>query len=173
MPEIYTPQHVEQISDNPDEEISWLNQDTKWRTARELVHISNPATGDLTDRTYSLVFTNLGIPPISVTGIELAVSAQRNGRIFEDIVQLTYNGEPIGINNFNYDSDTEGHLAITNDTLYGSPTDLWGTELTPEIVSDPSFGFILKYQSHPYYPHRQGMLLYSAKLIVYSEVVDC
>jgi hypothetical protein len=73
----------------------------------------------------------------------------------------------LGNNNFIYVTDEDGHLKITNDTTYGSPTDSWGTELTPEMLKDPSFGVILKFQAHPYYPHRSTIYLDAVSLTVY------
>ena len=153
-----------------EEEILWrVFPGNRFQTEKELRHISNPACGDLRNRTQSLVFLNFNIfnPPSVISGIELRVVGQRNGRVADDQIQLTYQGEPIGENNFNYYTDIDGHLSLKNDTTYGSPTDLWGAEITPEMLQDPSFGVILKFQSHPYYPHSSGMQINLVSLTVY------
>jgi hypothetical protein len=64
-------------------------------------------------------------------------------------------------------TDEEGRLPLHNDTTYGGPTDTWGATLTPEILQDASFGVILKFQGHPYYPHSSSMFLDSVSLTVY------
>lgn len=176
MPKTFYPSSVQQVSDYPDQEIGWVPQNTthlnyllnaRWKTVRDLAHLSNPATGDLRNKTYALYCTGFNIPPIEINGIELTVSAQRNGRIVDDTIQLTYQNDPIGVNNFTYDTDSEGHLLLLNQTTYGSPTDLWGATVNSEIVQDPSFGVILKFQSHPFYPHRCGMFLDSVAITIY------
>lgn len=173
----YYPSNVLQQSDSPDIEIPWESfvssnseflLSSRWRPTRNLLHIANPATGSIRNRTWSLVCTGFNITDLSeVNGIQLNLSAQRNGRITDEVVQLTYLNQPIGNNNVSYLTDSEGHLTILNDTIYGGSTDLWGADLTPEILQDPSFGVILKFQSHPYYPHSSGMYLNSVSIDVF------
>jgi hypothetical protein len=132
-------------------------------------NISNPATGDLRNTTWTLTCTGFNIPLLNtITGIKLNVKAQRNGRIVDDIIQLTYQGSAIGANNFSYITDSEGHFLLLNDTYYGGEFDLWESEVTPSMLTDPSFGIILKFQSHPFYPHNCEMYLDSVSLTVYS-----
>ncbi len=174
----YQPQSVELTSLVPDQEITWNStlttelgflQNSRWGTVKNLTHIANPATGDLRNKTWALNCTNLNAItlPETITGLQIDISGQRNGRIVDEIIQLTYQGSAIGNNNFVYMTDPDGHLLITNQSTYGGPTDLWGTTLTPEIIQDPSFGVILKFQSHPYYPHSCGMFLDSVLFTVY------
>lgn len=178
MTYIFYPHHVELESEDPEREISWNSTpsrdvnsllEQKWSTVRSLKHIANPASGNIRERTYSLICTDFQMDflPDNITGLELKINAQRNGRIADEIIQLTYQGQAIGINNFVYLTDSEGHLKITNETFYGGPNDLWGAELTTEMLQDPTFGVILKFQSHPYYPHSVGMILDSVSLTVY------
>ena len=178
MPISFRPNSVVQSSEIPEYEIGWKSVPTaydgflmnsRWSTLRDLKHISNPATGDLRNKTWSLTCTDcrmIQLPNI-ITGLELNLNAQRNGRIVDEVIQLTYQGVPYGNNNFVYKTDSEGHLTILTETTYGSPTDLWGEPLTPAILQDPSFGIILKFQSHPYYPHSCGMTVDSVSLTVY------
>ena len=178
MPQTFTPTVVVQQSENPTQEIGWLSSPTAnignllqsvWRTERDLTHFANPATGDLRSRTQSLVCTNFNISdlPEVITGIQVNISAQRGGRVVDEVIQLTYQDSVMGKNKVNYMTDSEGHLPITNESVYGGPTDLWAVELTPDMLRDPSFGVSLKFQSHPYYPHRCGMMLYAVSLTVY------
>jgi hypothetical protein len=175
MANIYYPSKVIQIGEDPN--IQWASvvsgKDNAllqrvWQTAKPLRHISNPASGNLRDQTYALVCTEFNIPSLDeVNGIELRVVGQRNGRIADETIQLTYQDSAFGDNNFNYETDGEGRLPLFNDTKYGGPTDLWGTDITPEILQDSSFGVILKFQSHPYYPHSTAMLIESVSLTIY------
>lgn len=153
-----------------EEEILWRTlSDGRFQTERELKHISNPACGDLRNRTQSLAFLNFGITdsPVTVTGLELRIQAQRNGRVADDQIQLIYRGDAIGNNNFNYQTDIDGRLTVGNDATYGGPADLWGATITPEMLEDPEFGVILKFQSHPYYPHSSGIQINLVSLTVY------
>ena len=153
-----------------EEEITWNTfAGGRFRTAKELRHISNPACGDLRNRTQSLVFLNFSMTslPDTISGIEVRVEAQRNGRIADDQIQLFYQGDVIGVNNFYYETDIDGHLPIYNDSTYGGPTDLWGATITPAMLRDPDFGVLLKFQSHPYYPHSSGMQINLVSLTVY------
>ena len=176
MPYTYTPQTMQGMQ--PEEnEVTWKGflsdlgnlVGKRWQTASELKHISNPACGDLRNRTQTLVCTNFQITnlPETISGISLILQAQRNGRVCDEQIQLTYQGQVIGKNNFVHVTDADGHLKIENKTTYGSPTDMWDTEITAEMLQDPSFGVMLKFQAHPYYPHSCGMLLDSVSLTVY------
>lgn len=138
-------------------------------TSGQLFHLSNPACGDLRNSTQALYFLDFQINdiPLVISGIEVNVKSQRNGRAADEQVQLIYQGSAIGKNNFMYFTDEDGNLPISNDTTYGGPTDLWGAELTSTILQDTSFGVILKFQAHPYFPHRSGMMLDSVLLTVY------
>lgn len=153
-----------------EEEILWRTlTDNRVRTETELRHISNPACGDLRNRTQSLAFLDFGMTglPETISGIELRIEAQRNGRIADDQIQLFYQGDVIGVNNFYYETDIDGRLPIYNNATYGGPLDLWGATITPEMLRDPDFGVLLKFQSHPYYPHSSGMQINLVSLTVY------
>jgi len=177
MTQIFYPSLIAQSSSAPEQEIGWTSTPTsslnyllnsRWKTVDVLSHLSNPATGDIRNKTWALTCTGFNIPLLNeINGIQLTVVGQRNGRIVDEIIQLTYQGQAIGNNNFYYITDSEGHLLLTNETTYGGTTDMWGTTLTPEQLTDPTFGVILKFQSHPYYPHRCGMFLDSVSLTVY------
>lgn len=175
----YYPSKVEQISDAPDVEIAWTATNftsdrlppTQFKiyTSQDLKHISNPACGDLRNQTWTLRYTGFNIPEeTQVSGIQLNIIANRNGRIVDETVQLTYNNELIGDNNFIYITDEEGHLPVKNETVYGSSQDLWGSNVTSDMISDQTFGVNLKFQSHPYYPHSCGMIIESVTLTIFE-----
>ena len=166
------------ISSTSDLEVSWRKTrddnnlqliGSRWQTSAKLFHLSNPACGDLKNSTQPIWCTNFNITtlPEVISGIVLQVNTQRNGRATDEIIQLTYQGEPIGTNHVDYYTDTEGHITLNNLATYGSSTDSWGVDLTPEMLQDPSFGVILKFQAHPYYPHSSGMFIDSVSLTVY------
>ena len=177
MSTTYYPQLVQGLQ--PTEfEITWRNTPvasspgiagSRYQTVKSLSHLSNPACGDIRSSTQALEFINFNItnPPAVISGIVLHVNTQRNGRATDEIIQLTYQGELIGTNHVNYYTDTEGHLTLDNFATYGSSTDNWGVDLTPEMLQDPSFGVRLKFQAHPYYPHSSGMFIDSVALTVY------
>ena len=176
MANVYYPTIVKQIGESPS--VAWVGTgydetddiavDKKIRTATELRHIANPASGPIRDSTYALVYSDFRIANLgAVNGIELRVIAQRNGRITDETIQLTYQDSAIGRNNYQYETDDQGRLPLFDDTRYGGPEDLWGADITAEMLQDPSFGVILKFQSHPYYPHRSGMLIQSVSLTIY------
>lgn len=176
MPVVYYP-HTVQPAEPAEHEITWHSKISslgtilgrRWQTDKELRHISNPACGDLRNRTQALHFLDFCITdvPTVISGVSLRILAQRNGRITDEQIQLTYKNQAIGVNHVNYITDTEGHLPLGNDTTYGGPTDLWEADITAEMLQDPSFGVILKFQSHPYYPHSCGMMLDAVTLTVY------
>jgi hypothetical protein len=175
MSNTYYPSVVTQLGEEPD--IAWVTTvpsngvfllQRRWQTAKPLKHIANPASGPIRNSTVALVCTGFNIFELEeINGIEVRVTGQRNGRIADETIQLTYENSAIGRNNFVYETDEEGRLLLFNDTVYGSPTDTWGSEITADMLQDPSFGVILKFQSHPYYPHSSDMQIESVSLTVY------
>jgi hypothetical protein len=176
MANTYFPTIVNQLGEEPN--IAWLavgydgnttvTSSKKIRTSMDLKHIANPASGPIRDSTNTLIYTGFEIPNLgTISGIELRIVGQRNGRISDETIQLTYQDSAIGRNNFYYETDEEGRLPLFNDTVYGGPEDLWGSEITADMLQDPSFGVILKFQSHPYYPHSSGMIIETVSLTVY------
>jgi hypothetical protein len=175
MSNTYYPSVVTQLGEEPN--IAWVTTvpsngifllQRRWQTVEPLKHIANPASGPIRDSTFALVCTGFNIPLLDeINGIEVRVTGQRNGRIADETIQLVYQDQAIGRNNFSYETDEEGRLPLFNDTVYGGSEDLWGAEITPQILQDPSFGVILKFQSHPYYPHSSDMQIESVSLTVY------
>jgi hypothetical protein len=175
MSNTYYPSVVTQLGEEPN--IAWVTTvpsngvfllQRRWQTVESLKHIANPASGPIRNSTFALVCTGFNIPLLDeINGIEVRVTGQRNGRIADETIQLTYENSAIGRNNFNYETDEEGRLTLFNDTVYGSPTDTWGAEVTSVMLQDSSFGVILKFQSHPYYPHSSDMQIESVSLTVY------
>lgn len=118
------------------------------RSAEDLLHISNTLVQDIRMKTYYLVLTgfNWRNLPTTITGIEAQINVRRTGRITDDIVHL-YHETPIG--------DNQATLDLSNNKTYGSADSTWGaTSLTPEMLTNPAFGIVLRYQSHPDWPHK-------------------
>jgi hypothetical protein len=175
MSNTYYPSVVTQLGEEPN--IAWVTTvpsngvfllQRRWQTAEPLKHIANPASGPIRDSTFALVCTGFNIPLLDeINGIEVRVTGQRNGRIADETIQLVYQDQAIGRNNFSYETDEEGRLPLFNNTVYGGSEDLWGSEITTNMLQDASFGVILKFQSHPYYPHSSDMQIESVSLTVY------
>lgn len=87
-------------------------------------------------------FTLASIPPDSIVkGVEARVRLRWfNSSDFKMAVQL-YNGLPIGSPK-NVTSLSAGPADTTNSLIFGSPTDLWGTSITPAIVNGTTFGML-------------------------------
>jgi hypothetical protein len=117
-------------------------------SAKDLLHISNTLVQDIRMKTYYLVLTgfNWRNLPITISGIEARINVRRTGRITDETIQL-YHDAPIGIN--------QATLDLSNDKLYGAPDSLWGSaEITRDMLTEPTFGIVLRYQSHPDWPHK-------------------
>jgi hypothetical protein len=135
--------------------VPWLNVDENFdeinlvRGQTDLRHISNSLVNDIKMKTYYLALTEFDWinMPETLTGLEVYVKLRRTGRIFDDTVQLYYQGQPIGANMANHD--------LLDLKVYGGETFKWGIDdLSIEMLSDPDFGIVLRYQSHPTIPHQ-------------------
>ena len=116
-------------------------------TVKQLAHIANTYVNDVKQKTYYLSLTNFAIAslPPTISGLEAMLGIDRGARITDDVIQLQYLGQPLGENLASDD------LSIIKN--YGGEGVFWGTTLTPTIISDPSFGATLRFQSHPSWPH--------------------
>jgi hypothetical protein len=153
MPSSWTyPSIVTQFADS-DHHVRWLNVGNDFfslnqiRAERDLLHISNPNANDLRETTYYLLFRGWEWEdlPVTISGIEVMVNLKRVGRITDDTIQLYYN-QAIG--------DNKANAEISDEKILGGETDLWGYDLTPEIVTDDNFGVLLRLKSHPSWPHK-------------------
>ena len=161
----FTPSLVEQYSETGAEEIHipWLdvnnfsglfNLDLRSiRTTKDLLHIARDPRHDILQKTYYLRITQFNIPEFvgSIQGIEVKVEMNRGGRITDETVQLCASQQPLGENLANLD------LSVKK--IYGDETTLWYSAIDSALIADPSFGVILRYQSHPRWPHKTTPLL--------------
>jgi hypothetical protein len=167
------PKDISQYSEpgGEDAHVSWLEVNNfsalrsldgkSVRTTRDLLHIAREPKHDITEKTYFLKLTNFNFSelPNTITGIEAKLSMNRFGRITDDTVQLTLNDELIGENQATLDTNPI--------KLYGSENSLWDTTLTPEDLQNPLFGIVLRFKSHPRWPHKNSALIDAVEIRVY------
>ena len=83
----------------------------------------------------------------------------RLGRITDETIQLCYNNESIG--------DNHASLALDLTKYYGGDTNKWNTNLTMTDIQNSSFGVILRFQSHPDWPHKNSPLIEAVQLRIH------
>jgi len=142
--------------------IAWRSPESfPTRSQRDLSHIARSPKLDDTDRTWYLHLTDfrfVGLPEV-LTGIAVRVAANRRGRITDETLQLCLAGEPIGKNRADMD--------LSPVKIYGGETDLWSTQLAVGDLQDPTFGVLLRFQSHPHWPHKDSAILDVVELQIY------
>ena len=152
--------HVSWVDDN--EFYSLKNLDGRSiKTSRDLLHIAVQPRHDLVEKTYFLKivgfnFINL---PTTLSGIEMKLTMNRYGRISDETIQLCLNNELIG------DNKTDFDLAPIK--IYGSDIDKWNANITIADIQRPSFGVILRFRSHPNWPHKSSALIDAVELRVH------
>jgi len=131
------------------------------KTIRDILHIARDPRNNIKEKTYFLKITNFNFTnlPNVVSGIELKITMNRFGRITDDTVQLCLNNELIGKNQADRD--------LSPIKIYGNENDMWETNLNSENITDSSFGVILRFQSHPSWPHKCSALIDSVELRIH------
>ena len=131
------------------------------RTARDLIHIAREPRHDLTEKTYYLKLTNFNFVnlPATLSGIEIKLSMNRLGRITDETIQLCRNNELVG--------DNHASLNLDLIKIYGSETDNWNTNLTMSDIQNSSFGVVIRFQSHPNWPHKSSPLIDAVELRIH------
>jgi hypothetical protein len=147
-------------SDTDFREIKTADQ-TYIRTVKDLLHIARSPKLDVTMKTWYLQCTGFNFVnlPDTVTGIELQLTGNRRGRITDETIQLCLQDQGIGKNQGNFD--------LSPKKIYGSMTDLWETQLTKIDIQNPTFGVLIRLQSHPHWPHKDSAFLSSVELRIY------
>lgn len=167
------PRVVTQYSEEGAEQahISWIDTNNFYslkyldgksiKTSSELLHIAREPKHDITQKTYFLKITNFNFLnlPSSISGIELRLSIKRFGRITDDTVQLILNDELVGEN--------QADLNLNPIKIYGGQTEMWNSNLTIADIQDPSFGVLLRFKSHPHWPHRCSPLIDAVELRIH------
>lgn len=138
-----------------------LNDKVSLSTSGSLYHIARSPKHDILSKTFYLKLTDFKFQdaPATLSGIELRIDANRRGRIMDETVQLLLDDQIIGENKASTD--------ITPNNLYGSPTDKWDTNLTMEQISKSSFGVVLRFKSHPKWPHKDPILINRVELRIH------
>lgn len=161
-------QYAEEGADNA--HISWsnigtepviLNDKFSIVTSKNLYHIARSPKHDLMTKTFFLKLTDFRFQnlPATISGVELRIMANRRGRIVDDTVQLLLNGQLIG--------DNKAGSEISVNKIYGSSTELWNSSLTADQIAQSSFGVLLRFKSHPKWPHSDPMFVNCVELRIH------
>jgi len=167
------PTNVIQYAEEGGEEahIPWLETDNfhglkdldgkSVRTTKDLFHIARDPRHDILQKTYYLKLTgfNFGNLPDTLSGIEMRLSINRYGRITDETIQLCSYGNLVGENQASLNLDTK--------KIYGSSSSIWNSNLNMSQIQDLSFGIVIRFQSHPNWPHRSSPLIDAVELRIY------
>jgi hypothetical protein len=136
------------------------NDNNSITTNGNLFHIARSPKHDILSKTYYIVFTNFKFQnlPETISGIELKLSSNRKGRITDDTISL-YKNSIIGEN--------KAISEVLPNKIYGDSTDLWGANLTKSDILDENFGVILRFKSHPRWPHNDPMFINAVELRIH------
>lgn len=136
------------------------NDNNSITTNGNLYHIARSPKHDILSKTYYIVFTDFKFQnvPETISGIELKLNTNRKGRITDDTVCL-FKESIIG--------DNKAIVEILPSKIYGDSTDLWGTNLTKSDIIDKNFGVILRFKSHPKWPHNDPMFINAVELRIH------
>jgi hypothetical protein len=153
----FHPSSVTQYGQVP-QHLSWLGTDVDFttikqvRTVKDLTTISNDLQlNNLRTTTYYLLLKEFNIKswdvPDPLNGIELYINMQRGGRITDETVVFSYQGNNV--------SDNRASADLSNTKTYGGEGDTWNMpSLVYPLISQPDFAVLLRYQSHVYWPHK-------------------
>jgi len=136
-------------------------------TVKPLMHIARSPKYDITDTTWFLRatgfnFTNI---PNQISNISLSIKMNRGGRISDDTIQLCYQDQLIGENQSFPAVNTQGYSSLSPVSVYSGDLNKWKVpDLTSSMVMDSSFGIVLRYRSHPNWPHKIAPILYAVEL---------
>ena len=162
-------QYAESGADNI--HVSWLDYDNfnniktkngkSVRLTKDLQHIARDPKHDLKNKTYFLKCTNFNFSelPTTINGIELKITMNRFGRVTDDTIQLCLNGNLIGTN--------KASLDLSPIKIYGGSNDIWDTDLQTTDLQNSTFGAILRFQSHPNWPHSSNVLVDAIEIKVH------
>ena len=151
--------------------VSWLDvgdfyslksRDGKFvKTSRDLLHIAKQPSHDFVEKTYYLKATgfNFNTLPETVSGIEMRLSMNRYGRITDETIQLCLDADMLG--------DNQATLNLDLAKTYGGETNTWGAILSIANIQKPTFGVVVRFQSHPDWPHKCSALVDAIELRVH------
>lgn len=131
------------------------------KTSSDLYHIARDPKHDILQKTYYLKATGFNfenIPSVPV-GIEVRLTMNRYGRVTDDTIQLCLSDTVIG--------DNLANLNLDPIKIYGSKSDMWNAQITQASIQNPTFGIVLRFKSHPRWPHRSSALIESVEIRVH------
>jgi len=132
------------------------------RSLGRLSHIARSPKHDILNKTYYIRATGFnfqGLPTV-LSGIELLLLVNRYGRVTDDTVELVLGGESLGEN--------QASLSIAPEKIYGGPANLWNAKnLSVNDLQDPSFGVVIRFGSHPHWPHKDPVIIGGVRLRIY------
>lgn len=126
-----------------------------------LQHIARDPKTDITNKTYYLKCTNFifqNIPTV-LSGIEVKITMNRFGRVTDDSIQLCLNDNVIGEN--------KADLNLDMIKIYGNINDKWNTTLQVSDFLNSTFGIILRFKSHPKWPHSSNVFVDAIEIKVH------
>ena len=168
----FSPNTTTQTSDDPEYEVSWVIGEHPAYSSKDLHFLMNTSNGGERNKTWYIHFNNFeydNTVPNVITGVELILKTRRNGRVYDETICLSNGNNIISDNKTSYVSDGYDHYPTHDHMVYGGEGDLWGgTLLTKAQVIDSAFGVTLRFQGHPYTPHRSGMAVDSVQICFYS-----
>lgn len=128
---------------------------------KPLFHIARQPKNDIKSKSWYLKATNFNFQniPTVITGITLKMTMTRQGRVTDDTIQLTHNGELIG--------DNKCSRSLNPVNVYGDSTDTWGISNLRNIIQDSTFGIVVRFRSHPEWPHSTTPILRGLELQIH------
>jgi hypothetical protein len=131
------------------------------KTSRDLIHIARDPRHDIVEKTYFLRLTNFNFVnvPETITGIEAKISMNRFGRITDETIQLSLSNQLIG--------DNLANTILDPIKVYGGNDTSWNLNLTRSNILDSTFGIVLRFKSHPNWPHKTSALIDSVELRIH------
>jgi hypothetical protein len=149
-----TPSMITQWAEDPSH-IGWENIGLlPSSTSYPLLHIAREPRNDIKMKTHFVYATGFDFTyiPEVISGVQFILTVDRGGRIHDETIQLMYNNQLIGEN--------KASQFVDPTQVYGSTTDVWNvTNISSQMIQDPSFGIALRFKSHPAWPHKTTAIL--------------
>jgi hypothetical protein len=126
-------------------------------TVSPLLHISRQPRNDIKMKTYFIRATgfNFNNLPNTISEINLRLTMNRHGRIADETIQLCSNTQLIGEN--------KAGINLNPIQIYGNDT--WSIDnIDGSLIQDSSFGVVLRFQSHPRWPHSVTPIIFGIEL---------
>jgi hypothetical protein len=135
-----------------------------------LIHIARAPKYDTMNNTYYLQATGFNFKnlPDQISGVTFRLTINRRGRVTDDTVQMVYQGEMIGKNQAYpayLQTSSEDESLLSPISIYGGNSNTWKVEnLTLAMVNDPTFGIVVRFKSHPQWPHNTPVYIQAMEI---------